>query len=356
MPKPSLHNKRKLRIASIITVLVLTVLIGACAIYLGDYYRADMDAIQAFLPADTRWEEAPEGTIVFAPENAVRGFIFYPGGKVEHTAYIPLLHALSEQGVLTVLVEMPFHLAVLDVNAADGIQAMYPEITDWYIGGHSLGGSMAASYLSSHTDDFAGLVLLGAYSTADLSRTDLDVLSVYGSEDRVMNPEKYENTKTNLPDDFTEVVIEGGCHAHFGMYGAQAGDGTPSITNEEQIAKSVEAIVNMMNKEKTNTYRQISMDEAVIMMQNGHDYIILDVRTPEEFAEGHIPDAINIPNETIGATEIPELPDKNQRILVYCRSGRRSKEAAEKLADLGYTNIVEFGGIMDWQGEVVRGK
>ena len=182
------------------------------------------------------------------------------------------------------------------------------------------------------------------------------MLSVYGSEDRVMNPEKYENTKTNLPDDFTEVVIEGGCHAHFGMYGAQAGDGTPSITNEEQIAKSVEAIVNMMNKEKTNTYRQISMDEAVIMMQNGHDYIILDVRTPEEFAEGHIPDAINIPNETIGATEIPELPDKNQRILVYCRSGRRSKEAAEKLADLGYTNIVEFGGIIDWQGEVVRGK
>ena len=118
MPKPSMNNKRKLRIASIITVLVLTVLIGACAIYLGDYYRADMDAIQAFLPADTRWEESPEGTIVFAPDNAVRGFIFYPGGKVEYTAYIPLLQALSEQGVLTVLVEMPFHLAVLDVNAA----------------------------------------------------------------------------------------------------------------------------------------------------------------------------------------------------------------------------------------------
>ena len=102
-----------------------------------------------------------------------------------------------------------------------------------------------------------------------------------------------------------------------------------------------------------NTYRQISMDEAVNMMAEESDYIILDVRRPDEFAAGHIPNAINIPNESIGTDEIPELPDKDRLIMVYCRSGRRSKEASGKLVKLGNTNIVEFGGILDWTGEVV---
>ena len=105
-----------------------------------------------------------------------------------------------------------------------------------------------------------------------------------------------------------------------------------------------------------NTYRSITMDEAVAMMERESGYIILDVRTPAEFAEKHIPNAINVPNESIGTAEISELPDKNQLIMVYCRSGRRSKEAAEKLVKLGYTNIVEFGGIIDWKGETVSGE
>jgi len=107
--------------------------------------------------------------------------------------------------------------------------------------------------------------------------------------------------------------------------------------------------------EQEASYRQISMDEAITMMETESNYIILDVRTPEEFAEKHIPHAINIPNETIGTAEIPELPDKGQLILVYCRSGNRSKQASEKLVRLGYTNIVEFGGINDWPGETVSG-
>ena len=103
------------------------------------------------------------------------------------------------------------------------------------------------------------------------------------------------------------------------------------------------------------SYRQINMDEAITMMEEESSYIILDVRTPEEFADKHIPGAINIPNETISTEEIPELPDKDQLILVYCRSGNRSKQASEKLAALGYTNIVEFGGINDWPGKTVTG-
>lgn len=101
------------------------------------------------------------------------------------------------------------------------------------------------------------------------------------------------------------------------------------------------------------TYRQIGMEEALAMMETESDYIILDVRTPEEFKERHIPDAVNVPNETIGAEDIPQLPDKEQLIMVYCRSGNRSKQASEKLVKLGYSKVVEFGGINDWPGETV---
>ena len=104
---------------------------------------------------------------------------------------------------------------------------------------------------------------------------------------------------------------------------------------------------------QTNTYRSITMDEAVDMMAQETSYIILDVRRADEFAAGHIPGAINVDNESIGTAEILELPDKDQLIMVYCRSGRRSKEASEKLVKLGYTSIVEFGGILDWKGEIV---
>ena len=103
--------------------------------------------------------------------------------------------------------------------------------------------------------------------------------------------------------------------------------------------------------EQEISYRQITMDEAVAMMKEEEGYIILDVRTAAEFDEKHIPGSINIPNETIGTDAIPELPDKDQLILVYCRSGNRSKQASEKLVKLGYTNVVEFGGIIDWPGE-----
>ena len=107
---------------------------------------------------------------------------------------------------------------------------------------------------------------------------------------------------------------------------------------------------------QTNTYRSITMDAAMTMMAQESGYIILDVRRPDEFAAGHIPNAINVPNESIGTDEIPELPNKDQLIMVYCRSGRRSKEASAKLVKLGYTNIVEFGGILDWKGETVTGQ
>lgn len=104
---------------------------------------------------------------------------------------------------------------------------------------------------------------------------------------------------------------------------------------------------------KTTGYRQVTTAEAVNIMQTEENYVILDVRTAQEFASGHIPGAVLLPNETIGTEDNHLLPDKDQLILVYCRSGNRSKQAAEKLAQLGYTNIVEFGGINSWTGEIV---
>ena len=110
------------------------------------------------------------------------------------------------------------------------------------------------------------------------------------------------------------------------------------------------------SQSEEDTYRQVTAKEAAAMMEEETGYLILDVRTAAEYSEKHIPGAINIPNETIGDQDIPELPDKEQLILVYCRSGNRSKQAAEKLVKLGYTNIVEFGGIHDWTGETVSGE
>ena len=237
------EHKRKPFLIITFAILTLAILVGACAVYLGDYYRADHEAIGAFLPQGTIGEEGPDGTIVFEPDGATTGLIFYPGGKVEHRAYIPLMQACAEQGILCVLVEMPFNLAVLDINAADGLQEQYPQIQDWYIGGHSLGGSMAAAYLKKNAEDYEGLILLGSYSTADLSQSGLEVLSIFGSEDQVMNREKYEENKANLPEGFTEVILAGGCHAYFGMYGPQDGDGTPTISNEDQITMTVEHIL-----------------------------------------------------------------------------------------------------------------
>ncbi len=243
-----MKKTRKLIITLTSIFIILALLVGVSGAYLGDYYSSDNEAIAAFLPQHTSWKEEPDNTIIFKPENPVAGFIFYPGGKVEHRAYIPLMQALCERGVLCVLLKMPLNFAVLDMNAADGKQGEYPEITDWYIGGHSLGGSMAASYLGSHSSDYKGLVLLGSYSTEDLSDSSIKVLSVFGSEDKVMNMESYIRYKSNLPVNFIEKKISGGCHAFFGMYGAQDGDGIPTITNEEQIRLTAEYISELIKQ------------------------------------------------------------------------------------------------------------
>lgn len=233
---------KKLRKALLILIVLIAVTTIGVGVYAANYYRADDAALAALATtSDVAVNRTGDG-LAFIPRDARSGFIFYPGGKVEYTAYAPLMRALAEQGVLCVLVDMPLNLAVLDMNAADGIAEKYPDITRWSIGGHSLGGAMAASYAAAHPEDFDALVLLAAYSTADLP-DDLSVVSVYGDYDGVMNRKKYEKYRENLPEDAEEVIIIYGNHAQFGSYGQQRGDGIAAILPEEQWRQTVDAIL-----------------------------------------------------------------------------------------------------------------
>lgn len=245
-----MKQTKKLWIGLICTALAVLLLFGGCALYVCDYYRADTAAIAAMVQdGDVRVTPLAGGDIAYGETDAPCALIFYPGGKVEHTAYEPLLRALAARGILCILVKMPLRLAVLNINAADGIREQFPDVAHWYIGGHSLGGSMAASYLASHAEEFDGLVLLSSYSTADLSQTDLRALSLYGSEDGVLNREKYAKCLANLPTGTTEFEIAGGNHAQFGAYGAQKGDGTATLGAQEQITVTTDCITTFMKGE-----------------------------------------------------------------------------------------------------------
>ena len=234
-----------------VTIVLLTAAAAACGIYINDYYNAETEALECVdQPAGDVTVAEEDGKVIFVPDKVEGGMIFYPGGKVEYESYAPLMNACAERGILCVLVKMPANLAVLDMDAADGIiqqiNEEYGEIDSWYMAGHSLGGSMAASYIAENQEDFAGLILLAAYSTADISDTDLEVLSIYGEKDKVLNMEKYEEYKTNLPEVTKELVIEGGCHAYFGKYGMQDGDGEPAITQDEQIDITADAVAGLI--------------------------------------------------------------------------------------------------------------
>ena len=240
-------KKSKALSLCISVVLILGVIFLGCAVYVSIYYRADTDAIEAFLRAESVTVEENDGCTAFIPKSdAKAGFVFYPGGKVEHKAYYPLMHALAEYGILSIVAEMPLRLAVLDVDAAIGIKSNYSEIDSWYIGGHSLGGSMAAACLEKNEDEFKGLVLLGAYSTKDLSRSNCSALSIYGTLDGVMNREKYQKNLSNMPQNFEQFIIDGGNHAYFGVYGEQKGDGIAAIENSEQIYITANKILSFI--------------------------------------------------------------------------------------------------------------
>ena len=224
-------------------VLVIVAVTGVSfGIYISDYYRPDDTAMEILEnPGDVSILQDDQGNYTVLPQKAGdTGIIFYPGGKVDERAYLPLLKKYAENGITCILVKMPFHLAVFNMNGADGIQKQYPRITKWYLAGHSLGGAMAAVYIARHVSEYQGLILLGAYSTKDLSDTDLTVVWIDGDQDGVINQKQVLKNQDHYPENTYVFMIAGGNHAQFGSYGVQKGDGQASISAKEQWQETVD--------------------------------------------------------------------------------------------------------------------
>lgn len=219
---------------------------GVCVWYVNDYYHCEQNALDVLRkPGTVQITEIQEGYFLdgTGEENAM---IFYPGAKVEAESYLPILYSLAEKGVDCFLVEMPCNLAILGMNKADTILDRY-EYEKWYMSGHSLGGAMAASYASKHINTLDGMICFAAYTTEKLKTGNFRMLSIYGSEDKVLNIEKIVEGRNLVPEDYKEICIEGGNHAYFGNYGEQEGDGKATISREEQQKETTKLILEFIS-------------------------------------------------------------------------------------------------------------
>ncbi|APZ49370.1 hypothetical protein BW721_06565 [Jeotgalibaca sp. PTS2502] len=233
----------------IVLTPVLVIGFGAFFWYVNDYYEGTEVATSALTSDESVTVKEADSVIQFSPSQVADGtvgIIFYPGGKVDEEAYAPLMKGLAEVGYQVFLVEMPFNLAVFGTGAAEDIIVSHPEITNWYLVGHSLGGSMGAIFAEANSDKIKGLILLASYSTADLSESGLAVMSIHGSQDGVLNMEKLAEYQPMLPADFEEVMIDGGNHGQFGDYGHQEGDGQASLSAKDQQAMTISAITEFI--------------------------------------------------------------------------------------------------------------
>ncbi len=241
-------KKKRFRWKWILSVTMLLVLLG-CLLYaawMADYTPAENEALRiaAGKGVGSSIRVTKErGYLVFAPEEPVAGLIFYPGERVQYEAYAPLMRKCAQQGVLCILVHMPSNMAALKPDAAENLPAQYPQVADWYLAGHGMGGQAAADYIAGHADQYRGLILLATWSAADLRDSGLKVLTILGTEDGLLDREAYNRYRSNLPESFSEYIMAGGNHANFGAYGAQKGDGTPTITAEDQLQQTANAIV-----------------------------------------------------------------------------------------------------------------
>ena len=221
--------------------IVFAVLFALFFFYTENYYHADRTAVMMLRTDEYASVTSSQTGLLFDGPGEEDLLIFYPGAKVQETAYAPLLRQIAEEGMDVFLVRMPARLAFFGSNKADEALQETADYANVYIGGHSLGGAMAANYAAEHAESLDGVILLAAYSTKPLP-DNLPVLSVYGTEDGVLNRANYEKNLANVPN-LQEVVIEGGNHAQFGSYGEQRGDGEASIDPGRQWNETAEAIL-----------------------------------------------------------------------------------------------------------------
>jgi hypothetical protein len=192
--------------------------------------------------------------ISFLPKKtATTGFIFYPGALVDPRAYAYLMHAFATQGYAAFIVKMPLNISFLGQENAAGIIAAHPQVSNWAIGGHSLGGVSASTFAASHRE-IKGLLLYASYPASDLTQQlqDKVVVSVYGTRDGLADPASIAKSRTLLPTNTRFVAIEGGIHSFFGNYGLQSGDGQPTISREQAQQQIIATSLNFLSKVATS--------------------------------------------------------------------------------------------------------
>lgn len=235
------------------TLVVLVVAISLGFVIWGSTPARPMpEALSALTSSDAVTVQTGKW-LVFEPAGsttATTGYIFYPGGRVDYKAYAPMAKALAQEGFLVIIPRMPLNLAVFGINEAADVIAAYPEINHWLMGGHSLGGSMAANYVYEHPDQIDGLVFLASYpaDSNNLSNYSGSVLSISASLDGLATPEKIEHSIALLPKDTEWVIVKGGDHAQFGWYGPQKGDNAATISREEQQKVAVQRTLELLNR------------------------------------------------------------------------------------------------------------
>ena len=233
------HKTRKWKFRILVPILaVIDAVLIAFLFWTSDYYHAGETAQAAMHTDDIVSVEKTNGGWLFDGPSDDEMLIFYPGAKVEETAYAPLLHRLAEKDMDVYLVKMPLHLSFFGINAADKAAKTW-SYDRYYIGGHSLGGAMAASYAAGHKNAIAGEILLAAYPT---KKTPVNTLLVFGSEDGVLNMSNVEKSQDLVTGVYKKCEISGGNHAQFGSYGQQEGDGTAAISKEQQTEQTAAAI------------------------------------------------------------------------------------------------------------------
>lgn len=231
-------------------VIFLAVLVSSFFIYVSSYYKAGTLALNSLKSDDTVKVEQ-NGNILFKPVSNDKniGFIFYPGAKVEALSYAPMAKEIASNGYTVVIAKMDFNLAILSPNKADSIISNNKNIKTWVIGGHSLGGVMAASYALKN-DKIKGLVLMASYpqQKTNLKNRKIEVLSLWGSNDKVADLNKVKGAKSILPSDSEFIEIKGGNHGGFGDYGHQKGDGKAIITNKDQMSYASKCIIDLLER------------------------------------------------------------------------------------------------------------
>lgn len=233
-------------------LIIIFIFLGFYYVYKFKSYKSQIESIKKYLSPylltkKVDISQIDESTILFKSKNNNKSaLIFYPGAFVEHTAYKPLLTAIANKGIDCFLLKMPLNFPLFNINAANRINKKLYKIKNWYIGGHSFGAVGASFHLNFNKTDYKGVIFLSSYSLMDFSKSDVKILSILGTEDKIINLKYYRAFKNRNRKNFKEIIIKGGNHSYFGMYGTMKRDGIPKITNIEQIDFTANEITNFI--------------------------------------------------------------------------------------------------------------